>query len=120
MSKPIRQLIAMAAAGAAAITLGTLPAEAAARTEPSVSFFPGAEGKAHWSVEQSNPDSGDKHSMKLEVPFFDLATEPINFAGIDLHHEEGRPAPARSAFVRLLLHGHRPEPGLTPAGHQVQ
>ncbi len=31
--------------------------------------------------------------MKLEVPFFDLATEPVNFAGIDLHHEEGRPAP---------------------------
>jgi len=91
MSKPIRHLIAIVAATAAAVSVGSLPADAAARTEPSVSFFQGAEGKAHWSVEQSNGD--DKHSMKLEVPYFDLATEPVNFAGIDLHHEEGRTAP---------------------------
>jgi hypothetical protein len=92
MTKPIRHLIAIVAATAAAVSVGTLPATAAARTSPSVSFFQGGEGNAHWSQDQSNDD--DKFSMELDVPGFDLATEPVNYAGIDLHHVEGRPAPA--------------------------
>ncbi|MGH3306050.1 MAG: hypothetical protein ACRDOX_00060 [Nocardioides sp.] len=91
MSKPIRHLIAILAATAAAVSVGTLPADAAARTAPSVSFFQGGEGKAHWSHDESTSD--DRFSMKLEVPFFNLATDPVNYAGIDLHHVEGQPAP---------------------------
>jgi hypothetical protein len=94
MHKPIRHVIAIVAATAAAVSVGTLPATAAARTSPSVSFFQGGEGNAHWSQDQSNGD--DKFSMELDVPGFDLATEPVNYAGIDLHHVDGRPAPVQA------------------------
>lgn len=85
MSKPIRHLIAIAAATAAALSVGTIPAGAAGRTAPSVSFFEGGEGNAHWSQDESS--GGDRFSMELEVP------DAVSYAGIDLHHEEGRPAP---------------------------
>ena len=92
MTKHVRHLIAIAAATAAALSVSTTPAGAAGRTEPSVSFFQGAEGNAHWSKDQSN--GSDRFSMELVEPGFVLGVDPVNYAGIDLHHEEGRPAPA--------------------------
>ena len=86
MSKPIRHLVAIAAATAAAISVSAVPADASARNDISVSFFQGAEGNAHWSQDETFSD--DKFSMELDVP------GGLNYAGIDLHHEEGRPAPA--------------------------
>ena len=86
MTKPFRNLIAIVAASVAAVSVGTLPAEAAARTNPSVSFFQGGAGNAHWSQDQSN--GTDRFSMELDVP------DAFSYAGIDLHHVEGRPAPA--------------------------
>ena len=85
MNKPIRNLVTIVAATAAAVAVGTLPAGAAARTAPSVSFFPGGNGHAHWSQDASSGD--DRFSMALEVP------DAFSYAGVDLHHVEGRPAP---------------------------
>jgi hypothetical protein len=88
MNKPIRHLVTIVAATAAAVALGTLPAGAAARIAPSVSFFPGGNGHAHWSQDTSSSD--DRFSMELEVP------DALSYAGIDLHHVDGRPAPAEA------------------------
>ena len=88
MHKPIRHLVTIVAATAAAVSVGILPADAAARTAPSVSFFPGGNGHAHWSQDTSNSD--DRFSMALEVP------DALSYAGIDLHHVDGRPAPAEA------------------------
>lgn len=83
----MRHLIAVAAATAAALSVGTLPAGAAARTEPSVSFFEGQDGQAHWSRDYSN--GNDKFSIALELP----AGSYFDYAGADLQHVDGRPAP---------------------------
>ena len=74
-------LTAVMAAG-----LGANPAGAAARTTPSVSFFQGGAGNANWSRDTSNDT--DPFSMRLDVP------DSASYAGIDLHHVDGQPAPA--------------------------
>lgn len=85
MNKPIRHLLTMVAATAAVVSVGTLPADAAARITPSVSFFQGGNGNAHWSHDESNGD--DKFSMELDVP------DASSYGGAYLHHVEGQPAP---------------------------
>lgn len=68
-----------------AVGLGSNPAGAAGRTAPSVSFFHGGAGSAHWTQDASNDT--DPFSMRLDVP------DSASYAGIDLQHVDGQPAP---------------------------
>lgn len=93
-----RASIAGAAAALSALAIGAVPALADARVAPSVSFFAGHDGpvvsgSAHWTNTVSN--DSDAFSIELDVPQGDAATFSSGYAGADLHHVAGHPAPAQ-------------------------
>ncbi len=70
------------------VALGpAVSAYADGRTAPSVSFFHGGNGSAHWTRAADATGDTDGFSMELDVP------NPSSFAGIDLQHQVGTTAP---------------------------
>lgn len=80
-------LVAGAAAGVMAFS-ALAPASAEGRTAPSISFFAGGNGSAHWSHVDATTDS-DGFSIELDVP----GVSPPDFSGATLQHQAGTTAP---------------------------
>ena len=80
-------LVAGAAAGVMAFS-ALAPASAEGRTAPSISFFAGGNGSAHWSHVDASTDS-DGFSIELDVP----GVSPPDFSGATLQHQAGTTAP---------------------------
>ena len=80
-------LVAVAAAGVMAFS-ALAPASAEGRTAPSISFFAGGNGSAHWSHVDASTDS-DGFSIELDVP----GVSPPDFSGATLQHQAGTNAP---------------------------
>jgi hypothetical protein len=84
----IPRRLVMGATMGALLALGpTLAAHADERTAPSVSFFHGGSGSAHWGKVDATGDA-DGFSMELDVP------NPASYGGIRLLHQAGTTAPA--------------------------
>lgn len=65
------------------------PAALAERVKPNINFFSGAQDDAHWTPK----DSADANRMSVELEVGPLATGGPGYAGLNLNHVEGRPAP---------------------------
>ena len=64
--------------------LAVLPAGAAEREKPNLRFFSGPQSHANWTPE----DSSDANRQSIE-----LHVGPTGYAGTELQHVEGQPAP---------------------------
>ena len=82
---------AVKTAAVAALALGLVagPATGSERVKPTLSFFSGSQSHANWTPE----DSSDANRMSIE-----LKVGPTGYAGVDLQHVEGTPAPAREPY----------------------
>lgn len=74
---------------ATAAALVFAPSAMAERVKPNIHFFSSEQSDAHWTPKDSSDD--DRMSIELEVGPFDPLT--VRYAGLELNHVEGRPAP---------------------------
>ena len=71
-----------------AASLMVVPTASAERVKPNIHFFSSQQSDAHWTPK----DSADANRMSIELEVGPLASGPA-FAGVNLNHVEGRPAP---------------------------
>jgi hypothetical protein len=65
------------------------PTASADREKPTIKFFSGKQSDAHWTPK----DSADANKQSVELEVGPIVGE--SFAGLELNHVEGTPAPAR-------------------------
>lgn len=88
----MKLLVSMGVALVAALVLA--PVASAERVKPNLHFFSGAQDDAHWTPK----DSADANRMSIELEVGPLATGGPGYAGVNLNHVEGRPAPVEEPY----------------------
>lgn len=82
------------AAVAIVASLVFVPTALSERVKPNIHFFSGAQDDAHWTPK----DSSDANRMSIELEVGPAATGGLGYAGVNLNHVEGRPAPVIEPF----------------------